>query len=714
MRKTNSRSVIVAVLVAGAAAVPCAAADSPRAAMTATPLPGDFLGYDPCAEGSITDSRGALGYLRAVAAQCDRVRIETIGLSVEGRPIVAAMISSPENLKRLDEIRARRDRVVALVTCGVHPAEVGSTPSGLALLHRLVAGRSARAAEVLAQMVVIIIPCLNPDGTDRVADWLRSEKDARGPDGPPPFPQHRFTGHDLNRDWLLGTQPEVRAVIEQVHNEYRPWITIDLHEMVSNGPRVFIPPYAEPIDPAVSLDLLRQLELLGTKVLDGLTRSGRRGAVRRWTYDAWSPSRAYPLYHGGLRFLIEAASARYHRTIDVSESGVRVFDGGNVSTSDYPAPWRGGKWGLPEITDYLVAAAELALEAMLEEPLRSGQQSHWNTARVREAVRLDGGADPWAAAELRDALELGGVELRREKDGASWLAVDPSWGRGWCRSLLLCEPYPGGHAPYDTAAHDLAVLAGVRASLADPVPIGRDAPTRRAVATRGTRGTDPPPGADIQVLAGEGSASDEGWLRWTLEEHRFRFRRVQAEDLEIPERGRGPRGIIVAAEGTPCSSPACAEKLKAFAASGGRVILLGRAARDAARAARLPVEEAAVDPSILTGTLLATRWPADAATDPVLRGYASAPPVFHTGGPLWKPPSFPGARTVLSIDRDAPILCGALAASGAELGGTVPLLRVREGEEGGEWLLFGFSPCYRAWTLGTMRLLWNAIEAPRD
>ncbi len=95
--------------------------------------PAVALGFDPCAEGAIVDSSQAAAYLKHAASRSDRVHLETIGLSTEGRPILCAVVSAPENLRRLEEIREKRDKVFALVTCGVHPAEVGSTPASLSV-----------------------------------------------------------------------------------------------------------------------------------------------------------------------------------------------------------------------------------------------------------------------------------------------------------------------------------------------------------------------------------------------------------------------------------------------------------------------------------------------------------------------------------------------------------------------------------------------------
>ncbi|MBI4603667.1 MAG: hypothetical protein HY721_17070 [Planctomycetes bacterium] len=777
--------------------------------------PGAVLGFDPAAEGAVLDSSQVAAYLEHAAAATGRVRIETIGLSTEGRPLLCAAIGSPEALSRLEELARTRERTVVLITCGVHPAETGSTAAALPLVHRLVSGRTARAREILERLVVLLVPCLNPDGMDRVAAWLRGEGRGgrEGSTGPLPFLQHRFGGHDLNRDWMLGTQPETRAVIARVHNRSRPWVTVDLHQMRGGGPRVFVPPYAEPVDPSIPSDLLAVLDALGGRVLEGLTASGRRGAARRWTYDAWTPARAYPFYHGGVRFLVEVAadgpSGAGGR--DADESSLRVFEGENEATADHPAPWRGGPWGRAEVVDHLVAATELVLGALLDERLRGAQASHLASLGAPGRILLPRrGADPAVLAELARALDRGGASVKPSLDGLT--AEDPAWGRGWCRSLLLCKEYPAvgagagaHHRPYDTTCHDLAHLAGLEArEAASAGNADTDEASEAAAAAAGARGALPrqipdrgpwllstaslavhrelwdlaeggtrlerllepfdaagvrfepgdllvagAPRAWVERLATAGAvpaaaqpgdtapaparaafsppalgllaspapSADEGWLRWVLEEHRFRFGiagdMAAGAPFALPAARPGARRVVVAAEGALEAAGPEAEALRAFVRGGGRVVALGPAAREAAKLAGVRLEEAGTDAFAIPGTLLRTRFAGAGPRDPVLWGYPSPPGVFVAGGPLWKEPGDPRAEPLLRVDPDDPRLCGRLLEAEREaVRGAAALLRVRDGERGGEWLLFGFSPHYRGWAMGTFRLLFNAILAP--
>ncbi|HVR75927.1 MAG TPA: M14 family zinc carboxypeptidase [Planctomycetota bacterium] len=777
--------------------------------------PAEWLGFDPAADGKVIDSSEAAGYLEHAAASSDRVRLEEIGLSTEGRPLRCILLSTPANLARLETAPGRGGRPVVLVTAGVHPAEVGTTVAALLVVHRLAAGLARRSREVLEEFVVMVMPSMNPDGVDRVAAWLRSRGERA--DEALPFLQHRFAGHDLNRDWMTGSQAEARALIESVHNSRRPWLTIDIHLMPSRGPRVFIPPYAEPTDPAIPAEVLHRLEWMGSYVLDGLVRSGMTGAARRWVYDSWSPARAYPPYHGGVRFLVEVAAGRFHEPLDVREGTLEVFGGGNGATEDHPDPWQGGRWGLPEVVRYLTAATELAIEAALDDPPRlRGAPRGPGTGPV-QGFNIDGReADPGAVASLLRSLATGGARIRAGMPGR-FIALDPEWGSGWLRSLLECRTYPslsldardGKRRPYDTASNCLAHLTGVRvapakggepllspdiesppdsASLASRIPgdvrEGRDGPGGRvswlvsqrsltslvhiadllesegevsrilepaagggfdagALLLRGpdpaivrrltlageaaARWLEPAPleGASlaasarieypsVTVVQGEEPAEDEGWLRWVLEEHGFRFEARSVRDLARASAAGPGRAVFIVPDGLDMrSAPDASSRLQALARKGARVIAIGGSAREIVKGAGLPAVDAAGRRFDLQGTVVASRVAPGARKSPILWGCRSAPALFLSRGPFWISPAAPGAEAILELEPNSSPDCGRLLGADALLlQGAVPLLRIAEGSAGGEWVLFGFSPHYRGWSLATFRLLFNAVLAP--
>ena len=95
------------------------------------------------------------------------------------------------------------------------------------------------------------------------------------------------------------TQKETRLTIEQVHNVWHPQIVVDLHEMGSYGARMFVPPFADPVDSNIDPLLVEKIAELGGSLLSSLTEAGKSGVVTRAIYDAYTPARAYQHYHAG-------------------------------------------------------------------------------------------------------------------------------------------------------------------------------------------------------------------------------------------------------------------------------------------------------------------------------------------------------------------------------------------------------------------------------
>ncbi len=421
------------------------------ASCASPPPPEEFLGFDPVAEARAVGPEEVAGYIRALAAATRRVRVEAIGLTTEGRPLEMAVVSSPENLGPDVRQGGPGSRPIpVLITCSLHSDEVGPALMALRLLHRLVSGRTDGAERILRELVLLVFPAANPDGLALVRE---AAGETRGWPGPLPALYQRYAGHDNNRDWLLLTQAETRA-FARLYASWRPLLAIDVHQMGRYGPRLFLPPYAPPVNPLIPPRLLRHVDLLGKEVRERLSRAGKSGIASAAGFDVWTPARAYPFFHGAPRLLIEVAGAEFFRAVEISR------------------PRR--TWGIPEIVDYSLAAVEAALQAVSEDPdgwrdadgPGGGRESPGtDSSRSGRFIPADRG-DPWAAREVLEALRLGGVEVVRSRGGFTVAAPreGPEGIEGWIRSLLECTPYPRGPwdaAPYDGTCHDLAHLAGL-------------------------------------------------------------------------------------------------------------------------------------------------------------------------------------------------------------------------------------------------------------
>ncbi len=229
--------------------------------------PEDFLGsYTQ----QFTPHHRVVDYFRHVADNSSRMNLQTYGFTIEGRPLVLAVISTPENLKNLEEIRLNHLRRAGLasgepsnkfspaitwLSFGVHGNEAGATESALRVLWTLCDPQNANSKKMLDNNIVIIDPSLNPDGFARYVNWYRSvagffpmpEHEAREHHEPWPGGRVNHYYFDLNRDWAWATQFETRQRLI-AYGHWMPHIHVDFHEQFPDNPYYFAPaaqPYHE-------------------------------------------------------------------------------------------------------------------------------------------------------------------------------------------------------------------------------------------------------------------------------------------------------------------------------------------------------------------------------------------------------------------------------------------------------------------------------------
>lgn len=226
--------------------------------------PAQFLGYELGER--FTPYHKVLAYFDHIAANTSNVKLEEYGKTYEHRPLRLAYVSSPENFARLDEIRQNNLKlagiqsgqgtteqpVIVWLSYNVHGNESVSTEAVLQTMYELVNPANAITKEWLKNTVVIIDPCLNPDGRERYVNFY-TERVGRNFNATPytrehlePWPGGRPNHYlfDLNRDWAWQSQIETQQRVK-VYNQWLPQVHVDFHEMGIDEPYYFAPA-AEP------------------------------------------------------------------------------------------------------------------------------------------------------------------------------------------------------------------------------------------------------------------------------------------------------------------------------------------------------------------------------------------------------------------------------------------------------------------------------------
>ncbi len=749
------------------------------------PAPEDVLGFRPGDDRKLASWSQVIEYFKRLDAASDRVKFEELGKTTMGQSFVMATISAPENMARLNEYKRiqaqladprrlgagadrqaerliKRGKTIVLITCGIHSDEVGSYLSSMLIAHRLASSDDAQVRKILSETIVLLVPSLNPDGVNIIKDWYDKTLGTPYEGTEPPMLYHKYTGHDDNRDWYAFTQVETQLTVDKILNVWHPQIVNDIHQQGENGARLFLPPYMEPVEPNVPKQLVQGYTELGTAIATEMRTAGFKGITTNTTYDAWTPSRAYSHYHGGVRILSETASCKLATPVTVKFEDLRGSFGYDArrETDKFSPLWPGGEWHLRDITNYMTAAAFSLMNNAAENRerwLRRFYEIGREAVRPRKQGELYGfEITPSNGNILLDyILRKGGVEvdygepLNAGKRGAKavrgFIRMAQPYG-AFAKALLEKQQYPdlrdaAGHpiSPYDVTAHTLSLLMGVKVTPAY-------APFRyKKIALDSYEDELAAYSSDskLAVYKSHVPAIDEGWTRWALEQngrtHPFEFmyeiRRTppsfSLEDSEaqagnlnarynviiIPD--QSPRVIL---EGHPkgtmpdeYTDGLGAEGVKAlreFVEAGGTLVCLNRASNFAIEQLRLPVRDITAGLKrtefYAPGSILRTQLD---TTHPLAKGMPKESIAWVENSPVFELSDASEAARVHVIawypaDKD-PLLSGWLLGS-ERLRGRAALVEVALGK--GRVILFGFRPQYRGQSLATYPLFFNALS----
>jgi hypothetical protein len=351
------------------------------------PSPAEVLGRITGTPGELDKTAEVNGYFKKLAAASDRVRVQTIGTSEEGREILLAVISDPANLAAVDRFKeitgrlsdprrtsreeARRlseeGKVFYWLLGGLHSTETGSPEMLMELAYRLIVSERPEIQEIRRNAIVLITPVVETDGRDRVVEWYyRHLQGKKLPYGElsefssPPYWGH-YALHDNNRDGMQLALALTRAV-NATYYDFHPQVMHDLHESV---PLMYIStghgPYSRAADPVT----ISEWTQLGDHEAGEMAALGLPGVWTWGFWDGWWPGYLVSVgtnHHGVGRFYETFGNSlpgTFER--DLSEA---KFAGKPVTDVQWYRPWPPGKkvrWSLRDNTNYMEAGVLEAL-----------------------------------------------------------------------------------------------------------------------------------------------------------------------------------------------------------------------------------------------------------------------------------------------------------------------------------------------------------------
>lgn len=485
------------------------------AAAQRVPHPKEVFGFEPGADYELATYDQMLEYYQRLDAASDRVQKIEIGKSTHGRPQLLLFISSEENLRELerwrsiserlararigeDEARrlAQEGRAIVWIDGGMHATERAHGQMTSLLAYRVATEESEEMRFIRENVILLLVPVMNPDGLDRVVSWYQRVRGTPFACTSPPVLYQEYVGHDNNRDWYMILQQETRNVARVLYSEWYPQIVYNHHQTSPAWTKIFHPPFFDPVNPRIPAGVIKGVNLVGEAMGKRFVDLGMPGAISRLGFDMWwnGGMRTAPYYHNMIGILTETAHAcpvpQYWdpKAMPARVGGARGGAPTDRPTLYYPLPWRGGWSYFRDAVNYMIEASIAVLDIGAE---RREEWLYHIYRMGREAIAAGEAGNPYAyvippeqwdggeAVELVNVLRRGGVEVHRATSefraggrsfpAGSYIAYAAQAFRA--HLLDLMEPqtypdmreYPGGPPipPYDMAGWTLPIQMGV-------------------------------------------------------------------------------------------------------------------------------------------------------------------------------------------------------------------------------------------------------------
>jgi len=474
------------------------------------PSPEEVLGFPAGADFKLADYPMMLRYFQLLDEASDRVEVTRIGTTTEGQPFIMAIISSPENLAQKEHYReiARRlalvrgldegeawrlateGKAVVWIDSGLHSSEIAPTQHSFKLAYQLATDNSPQTLDILDKVILLLLPCANPDGLNLVVNWYNRNLGTPYETSRLPWLYNKYVGHDNNRDFFMLTQKETQAITEVLYHQWFPQIVYNHHQTAPFPARIFIPPFTGPTNPNIDPLVISGINLVGSRMAHAFNEAGQPGVISGAHFTTWwnGGCRTSPYFHNVIGILTETALYRYATPKFYTKDEFPEQYRDLTPKANYPNPWRGGWWRIGDAADYCFTASKAVIDVAAKYKERFLFNIYLMGKRAIENGKKESPYafvippdqwDPPTTAKMINTLIVGGVEVHRAKAPFQADGIDYPQG---CYVILMSQPYrayakdllepqqyptrflyPGGPpiAPYDITGWTLPYQMGV-------------------------------------------------------------------------------------------------------------------------------------------------------------------------------------------------------------------------------------------------------------
>ncbi|HEX5054755.1 MAG TPA: M14 metallopeptidase family protein [Planctomycetota bacterium] len=331
------------------------------------PSPKDFLGHEVGADYQLCNYTDLVRYFQAIEQKSDRMRLVDIGASSYGQRMLMAVISSPQNLARIERLRAicqqlskgrgvdaaqaaafaEEGRSFVWIDAGLHASEAIAGQNIIELVWQMNSRNDDEVRRILDEVVLLACP-VNPDGLELIANAYRATRSMSIP-----VLYQRYIGHDNNRDFYICNQVEAQNVNRVFYTDWCPQIVYNHHQSAPSGTIIFTPPFRDPFNYYTDPMVIRGIEIVSAHMNQRFAAEGKPGVISRSgaPYSGW--------WNGGLR-----STNYFHNVIGIltesfgrpEPTPIRQTLNRRLPYGDYPDPVPSQTWHARQTVEYLQTA----------------------------------------------------------------------------------------------------------------------------------------------------------------------------------------------------------------------------------------------------------------------------------------------------------------------------------------------------------------------